>query len=430
MLELATLIHDACVRPLAFVDIETTGGRLGIDRITEIGVIEIDANGVHRWSTLLDPLRPIPDFVQRLTGITDAMVRGAPTFDEIAADLACRLDGKLFIAHNARFDHGFLNSEFDRIGMRFDSDVLCTVRLSRALFPRETRHGLDAIAQRLQLTPSGRHRALADADLLWQFWQRIHALHSRDAIDATLARVVRAGGADVIANALPAGSGVYAFFDAHGTPLYVGKSAKLRQRVRAQLFGERRSKRDMQLASQVHEVRVYPVAGEVGLLLADAHWNMVLRPRYARRQLPAPACCTVSWPYGGPVALVEQPGLERVYGFHVLDAWQYLGSASDLAGARALFDARRQTLASQCNEFDHDRLACADTTGSTNARAAQPRTLGGVTPRFNAAIFRILAQRLSRGGLLVQQLDADHADTAARADIRQRRRIAAECNAS
>ncbi|CBW74191.1 Exonuclease family protein [Mycetohabitans rhizoxinica HKI 454] len=194
MTDLASLIHDADARPLAFVDLETTGGRPGLDRITEVGVIEVDRDGVRRWSTLVDPLQPIPPFVQQLTGITDAMVRGAPTFDALAAELARRLDGKLFIAHNARFDHGFLKKAFEQIGIRFDPDVLCTVRLSRALFPRESRHGLDALAQRLDLSACGRHRALADADLVWQFWQRVHALHPRPAIEAALRRLIRGGG--------------------------------------------------------------------------------------------------------------------------------------------------------------------------------------------------------------------------------------------
>ncbi|WP_323071812.1 exonuclease domain-containing protein [Mycetohabitans endofungorum] len=399
MTDLASLIHDADARPLAFVDLETTGGRPGVDRITEVGVIEVDRDGVRHWSTLVDPLQPIPLFVQQLTGITDAMVRGAPTFDALAAELARRLDGKLFVAHNARFDHGFLKNAFDRIGIRFDPDVLCTVRLSRALFPRESRHGLDALAQRLDLTVCGRHRALADADLVWQFWQRVHALHPRSVIDAALSRLIRGGGADAMTDVLPAGSGVYALFDSEGVPLYVGKSAKLRQRVRTQLFGERRSSRDAQLAARVHEVRVYPVVGEVGLLLADAHWSAVLRPRLGRRVAATvqPPRGAMPWPYGGPVALIERSGHNcGAPGVHLLDAWQYLGSAADLDCARALLHAHRQSSAA-CSD------AC-DIVQPAQALTAQSGLLGVVEPAFNAAIARILAQRLARGGLVVERL--------------------------
>ncbi len=162
--------------PIAFVDLETTGGSTGEHRITEVGVVEVGPEGVSRWSTLVDPQQPIPPFIQQLTGITDSMVRGAPTFESIAPALFERLKGKLFVAHNASFDRGFLRHEFARAGFSFNPDVLCTVRLSRALFPAEKRHGLDALVERHTLVPSDRHRALADADLLWQFWQRLHGL--------------------------------------------------------------------------------------------------------------------------------------------------------------------------------------------------------------------------------------------------------------
>lgn len=149
--------------PIVFVDLETTGGSTSEHRITEVGVVEVGPAGVSRWSSLVDPQQSIPSFIQQLTGITNAMVRGAPTFDAIAPALFERLNGKLFVAHNASFDRGFLRGEFRRAGIAFDPDVLCTVRLSRALFPSEKRHGLDALVERHGLVPSDRHRALADA---------------------------------------------------------------------------------------------------------------------------------------------------------------------------------------------------------------------------------------------------------------------------
>ncbi|MGA3247989.1 MAG: 3'-5' exonuclease, partial [Paraburkholderia sp.] len=158
------LQNPAIDMPIAFVDLETTGGSTGEHRITEVGVVEVGPEGVSRWTTLVDPQQPIPPFIQQLTGITDAMVRGAPTFDAVAPALFERLNGKLFIAHNASFDRGFLRSEFRRAGLVFNPDVLCTVRLSRALFPAEMRHGLDALVERHALVPFDRHRALADAD--------------------------------------------------------------------------------------------------------------------------------------------------------------------------------------------------------------------------------------------------------------------------
>ena len=163
------------VERLAFVDLETTGGSAAADRTTEIGVIEVDAQGVREWSTLVNPRMPIPRFIQKLTGITDAMVSGAPTFEALAPALAERLSGSLFVAHNAPFDHGFLRHEFTRVDMVFEPRVVCTVKLSRRLFPEHARHSLDTVVERhgIPMPKAERHRALGDARAVWAFWQHV-----------------------------------------------------------------------------------------------------------------------------------------------------------------------------------------------------------------------------------------------------------------
>ncbi|HXT04726.1 MAG TPA: 3'-5' exonuclease, partial [Casimicrobiaceae bacterium] len=117
----------------AFVDLETTGTRAGVDRITEIGIIRVDndSSGTARaseWSSLIDPDVSIPPAIQALTGITDAMVASAPSFCAIARDILDQLAGCVFVAHNARFDYGFLKHAFARLGHPFSARVLCTVR--------------------------------------------------------------------------------------------------------------------------------------------------------------------------------------------------------------------------------------------------------------------------------------------------------------
>jgi DNA polymerase III subunit epsilon len=160
---------------LAFVDLETTGGSAAVDHATEIAIIEVDAQGPREWSTLLNPGVPIPPFIQKLTGINDAMVQGAPSFAEVAAEVQARLSGALFVAHNATFDHGFLRQEFERLDMPFAPEVACTVKLSRRLFPEHKRHNLDAVVERhgLSLPEQDRHRALGDARAVWAFWQDV-----------------------------------------------------------------------------------------------------------------------------------------------------------------------------------------------------------------------------------------------------------------
>src|SRR2546421_2300158 len=154
---------------IAFVDLETTGATATGDRITEIGIVRVaDGEFVDEWSTLVNPERSIPEEIRVLTGITNEMVRDAPTFAEVRREVLERLDGHVFVAHNARFDYGFLKNEFRRLEMKFTADVLCTVRLSRRLYPEAVGHGLDCVVARHGLqdafTPrdasrTGRHSA-------------------------------------------------------------------------------------------------------------------------------------------------------------------------------------------------------------------------------------------------------------------------------
>ena len=170
---------------LAFVDLETTGATATHDRITEIGIVEVDDDGtVREWQQLVNPGTRIPPFIEQLTGITNDMVAAAPPFAEVADETLRRLRGRLFIAHNARFDYSFLKNEFKRLGIDFRSTVTCTVKLSRALYPEHHRHNLDSLIERHGLRADARHRALADAQLIHQLWQCIHAERSAEAIEA------------------------------------------------------------------------------------------------------------------------------------------------------------------------------------------------------------------------------------------------------
>jgi DNA polymerase-3 subunit epsilon len=157
--------------PLAFVDIETTGGHAERDRITEVAVVTVQEGQIQEWSILINPGVSIPRNIQTLTGINNEMVASQPYFDEIAKEIYEQLEGKIFIAHNARFDYGFLKASFKRSGIDFRSKVLCTVKMSRHLFPGQSRHNLDTLIAVHSLKVNSRHRALGDAQLLEQFWR-------------------------------------------------------------------------------------------------------------------------------------------------------------------------------------------------------------------------------------------------------------------
>jgi len=163
-------------QPLIILDLETTGMLAAEERITEIGLVEVAAGEfIGSWSQLVNPQKSISPFIQSLTGISNRMVQAAPRFEQLAPALLRRLEGKILIAHNARFDYGFLKSEFARLGMSYSPRVLCTAKLSRKLFPEHRRHNLDSLIERHGLSCSARHRALGDAEVLWQFLQKIQA---------------------------------------------------------------------------------------------------------------------------------------------------------------------------------------------------------------------------------------------------------------
>ena len=288
---------------IAFVDLETTGANPAVDRITEIAIVKItDGQLEYEWSQLVDPEAPIPPLIQSFTGISDDMVRGAPLFSRLADEVRERLQGCLFVAHNARFDYGFLKNEFKRLGENWTARVLCTVKLSRALYPQHHRHGLDALIARHELVCSARHRALGDAQVLWDFVQLVERSHAPDVVAQAVARAMRPSSvppgvpADVL-DGLPDVPGVYLFYGAASgnaqareaagatdaeVPLYVGKSINIRTRVLTHFNSDHRAGRQMELAQAVRRVEWIETAGEFGALLAEARLIKALRPLHNR----------------------------------------------------------------------------------------------------------------------------------------------------
>jgi DNA polymerase III subunit epsilon len=278
------LPHD-----LAFVDLETTGGNAAFDRITEVGIVRV-TNGelAEEWSSLVNPECPIPAYIEAFTGISNQMVADAPRFAEIAAVVRQKTQGAVFVAHNARFDYSFLRSEFLRADMNFSAKVLCTVKLSRRLFPAHARHNLDAVMERNGLTCSARHRALGDARVLHDFWFKLR----REVPEPQLAAAVQTvlGARQLpdhlppgLADDLPEGPGVYRFFGEGDVLLYVGKSNSLRTRVCGHFAAGDTRSRDGGMASQVRRVDWAKTAGELGAMLLEAEWIKTQKPLYNRR---------------------------------------------------------------------------------------------------------------------------------------------------
>lgn len=160
---------DLHTLPYVVVDVETTGGQAwGVDRVTEVAAVHVE-NGVSTlaFHSLINPGRSIPWHITRLTGIDDGMVRGAPRFADIAGELAAHLVGRIFVAHNARFDFGFLDAEFSRVAPTslgtLITGQLCTVRFARRVLSHLPRRNLDAVCAHYGVEITDRHRASGDA---------------------------------------------------------------------------------------------------------------------------------------------------------------------------------------------------------------------------------------------------------------------------
>lgn len=150
----------------AVVDVETTGGRAGNgDRITEIAIVEVAGGAlVDEFSTLVNPGRAIPPMITSITGITGGMVADAPSFEHVLPEVEARLEGRIFVAHNAAFDRRFVHAELMDAGSDMDlGQPLCTVQMARGFLPRLRRRNLDAVARHYDVPIHDRHRALGDA---------------------------------------------------------------------------------------------------------------------------------------------------------------------------------------------------------------------------------------------------------------------------
>lgn len=289
----APFLHDR----IAVIDLETTGTAATSDGITEIGILSIEGGViVEAWSSLVNPEQSIPPEIQTLTGITNAMVRHAPRFSELAAEVRTRLEGHLFVAHNARFDYGFIKNAFRRIGVPFTAEVLCTVRLSRKFYPQYAQHNLDSLISRHQLlapalvdgeaetccadgfarrSDAGRHSALGDARLAWQFMQTILREHKVEDVMAATRSLLKMPSlppqldADSL-KALPEGPGVYIFYGVNELPIYIGKSVNLRDRVRSHFSSDHRNANDVRLSMEIRRIEFEETAGEFGALLRES----------------------------------------------------------------------------------------------------------------------------------------------------------------
>lgn len=272
------------------LDLETTGATPLKDRITEIALIKYEGEQeVARWQTLVNPEVPISGFIQQLTGISNDMVASAPTFRQIGAELLDYLADSVLCAHNARFDHGFLKNEFKRIGIDLRQKVLCTVKLSRKLYPQHRSHGLDAIIARHGLVCASRHRAMGDVEMVVAFLnaarQELGGTSVRHAAEALLrgSRSLPSHIDAQLMDDLPETPGVYLFFGDTSLPLYIGKSINIRERVLSHFSSDHASTKEMRISQEIRHIEWIETAGEFSALLLESRLVKERQPIYNRQ---------------------------------------------------------------------------------------------------------------------------------------------------
>jgi DNA polymerase-3 subunit epsilon len=328
--------------PLVFVDLETNGLSYVRGRIIEVAAIRVE-NGVVTGSMnqLLDPGAELPRFITELTGITSRDVRGAPAFHQVAEELYQLLEGAVFVAHNVRFDYSFLKQEFKRLGRDFSPRQLCTMRLSRALFPQERSHKLESIIQRHNFITERRHRAYDDAEVLWRFLTHLETTTEPELLQQAVAKQLKQpslpkGLQPETVAALPDTPGVYIFEDKQGHPLYVGKSVHIRQRVKQHFMRDHEAVGEFKIAQQVHAIQVHETAGELGALLLESRLVKELQPLH-NKQLRRTSKLLIARQSTSPEGYAEVM-LEEANGIEPGEAPSILGVYATRSKARTSLD--------------------------------------------------------------------------------------------
>jgi len=271
----------------AIVDTETTGTSPGYDRIIEVAILRVEkGNVVETFQSLVNPERQIEPFIESMTGISVAELSIAPQFGDVADRVSDMLRGAVFVAHNVRFDYGFVRNEFKRLNRRFSARCLCTVTLSRKLHPDDARHDLSSVIARYGISCEHRHRAMADAMAVYDFLRLVQAREGDErlawGIQASMEGAVPGQLDREAIRSLPDSPGVYLFYGPGNELLYVGKSKNVRRRVVSHFSLSPSSRKELSICNQTHAVEARPTAGELGALLLESRLIKELQPIHNR----------------------------------------------------------------------------------------------------------------------------------------------------
>ncbi len=273
----------------AIVDVETTGGKYNEEKITDIAIYKYDGEQiVDRFSSLVNPEKKIQDFVVKLTGITDKMVKRAPKFYELAKRIIEITEGCTFVAHNATFDYRMLRKEFKDLGYDYQRNTLCTVQLSQELIPGLESYSLGKICKSLGIPATNRHRADGDAFATVNLFQ---ILLQKDRADTVINRTIKDSTEFIqkekikqVVDDIPSKTGVFCLHQQNGRVMYIGKATNMKRRI-SQLLAKN-SKKIKRIQSKLARV-TYEITGSY--LMARLLFNekvQLQKPRYNSNYFP------------------------------------------------------------------------------------------------------------------------------------------------
>jgi len=260
----------------AIVDIETTGGYASGSGITEIAILVHDGKKIiKRYETLVNPLYPIPVYIQALTGISEEMVAESPTFEKIAGQVYNLLKGRIFVAHNVNFDYSFIKHQLESAGYPFTAQKLCTVRLSRKIKPGLSSYSLGKLCDTLQIPLSDRHRAAGDAMATAILFSRLLEWDTEGHSSRMLAKKSREQQLPPNMpyeefDKLPSCPGVYYFLDRTGKAVYVGKAKNIRKRVSSHFTGHSAQPQRQHFLRSIFSIQYERCGTELMALLLEA----------------------------------------------------------------------------------------------------------------------------------------------------------------
>jgi DNA polymerase-3 subunit epsilon len=244
----------------AVVDIETTGGYAAAHGITEVAIhIHDGLKVIDHYETLINPHQAIPFHIQTLTGITNEMVIDAPDFGEVADKIYQLLQDKVFVAHNVNFDYSFLRHHLEAYGYNLNVKKLCTVRLSRKLFPGLASYSLGKLCTTLSVQINNRHRAGGDAAATALILGMLIAADKDGLIESTFKKsskeqVLPPNLQLTEIEKLPNSPGVYYFKNEKGKVIYVGKAKQLKKRVCTHFGGHNISLQRQNFLKSIHSI--------------------------------------------------------------------------------------------------------------------------------------------------------------------------------